>query len=86
MVTGSSACASLLVVPCRTSNPLAVMVLRQAAGVPVTRLERDSREFRTGEFIMHTARAESAACAQRLQNVRHAVAGAVAPVVACDAV
>ena len=33
-VTGSRACARLLVVPCRTSTALAVMLLRRAAGCP----------------------------------------------------
>ena len=60
LVTGSTASGSLLVVPCRTSSVLALMVLRQAATLPITPLERNSREFLTGESIVQTARAECA--------------------------
>ncbi|MDT5348976.1 MAG: hypothetical protein QOH91_2263 [Mycobacterium sp.] len=81
MVTGSAASASLLVVPCRTSNALAVMVLRQAATLPITPLERDTKEFLTGETIVRTARAESALCARRLRNARLALTDAEDPVV-----
>lgn len=65
-VTGNAASASLLVVPCRTSNVLAVMVLRQAATLPIMPSELDTQVFRTGEYIVRTARAESALCARRL--------------------
>jgi hypothetical protein len=81
VVTGMAAAASLLVVPCRTSSVLALTVLRQAAALPITPLERDTREFRTGEYIVHTARAESALCAQRLRDGRLTHAGAADPVV-----
>jgi len=80
MVTGRTASASLLVVPCRTSNMLAVMVLRQAATLPIMPRERDTREFRTGEHIVRTARAEGALCARRLGTARLAHAGAPDPV------
>jgi Family of unknown function (DUF5994) len=82
-VTGRTACTSLLVVPCRTSNVLAIMVLRQAATLPITPMERDTREFRIGEYIVHTARAESAVCAQRLRNARLGHAATPEPVVTC---
>ena len=41
MVTGSRASANLLVVPCRTSSCLAVMVLRQAATLNIKHTELD---------------------------------------------
>jgi hypothetical protein len=81
MVTGTAASASLLVVPCRTSNILAIMVLRQAAALPIMPRERDTREFRTGEYIVRTARAESALCARRLRSARLTHAGTADSVV-----
>ena len=66
MVTGSHARANLLVVPCRTSNALAVMVLRQAATLHIAPAERDTRSIRTADDIVRAARAESALCARRL--------------------
>jgi len=66
MVTGSDASANLLVVPCRTSTALAIMLLRQAASFPIMPFELATREFRTGEHIVVAARAESVECDQRL--------------------
>ena len=57
-VTGSRACARLLVVPWRTSTALAVMLLRRAAGLPVFSVHRDTDAFRTAEDIVCAARAE----------------------------
>lgn len=79
MITGSTASASLLVVPSRTSSVLAVMVLRQAAALPIMPLERETREFRTSEYILRTARAESALCAERLCSARLARVDAADP-------
>jgi Family of unknown function (DUF5994) len=70
MITGSQASANLLVVPCRTSTALAVMVLRQAATLSIMRTERDSEAFRIADDIVRAARAESAVCAQRLEGTR----------------
>ena len=67
MVTGSQASANLLVVPSRTSSALAVLVLRQAATLPVLPVEMETKEFRASNDIVHAARAESAACARRLR-------------------
>ena len=64
-ITGSLASANLLVVPCRTSNALAVMVLRQAATFNITPTERDTDAFRAADDVVRAARAESALCAQR---------------------
>jgi hypothetical protein len=66
MVTGKRASANLLVVPSGTSSALAIMVLRQAATLPVLPVDLDTPEFRSGADIVRAARAESAACAGRL--------------------
>jgi hypothetical protein len=79
MITGSTASASLLVVPCRTSNVLAIMVLRQAAGLPIMPLERETREFWSSEYIVRAARAEGALCARRLCSGRLAHAETADP-------
>lgn len=68
MVTGSSASARLLVIPSRTSMSLAVMVLRQAAALPITSTERDTQAFRTADDIVCAASAESALCARLLRG------------------
>jgi hypothetical protein len=70
MITGRRASANLLVVPCRTSSDLAVMVLRQAATLNIVHAERDTEAFRTADDIVRAARAESALCAQRLRRTR----------------
>ena len=61
-VTGSHAQANLLVVPCRTTTALAVMVLRQAAGLPVLPDHLATPAYRAADGIVRAARAE---CAQR---------------------
>ena len=70
MITGSQYSANLLVVPCRTSSALAVMVLRQAATLDIVHAERDTEAFRIADDIVRAARAESALCAQRLRRTR----------------
>jgi Family of unknown function (DUF5994) len=57
-VGGHDARAKLLIVPHRTGAALAVMVLRQAAGLPVYAAHRDSRAFQTAECIVRMARGE----------------------------
>ncbi len=57
-IGGRDARAKLLIVPHRTGTALAVMVLRQAAGLPVYAAHRDSRAFQTAECIVRTARGE----------------------------
>ncbi|KZS77348.1 hypothetical protein A4G29_16985 [Mycobacterium kansasii] len=57
-VTGVEASANLLVVPCRTSPALAIMVLRQAATLPIMPIERNTQAFRAGEKIVRAARSE----------------------------
>jgi hypothetical protein len=70
MITGSQGSANLLVVPCRTSSALAVMVLRQAATLNTVHAERDTEAFRIADDIVRAARAESALCAARLGGTR----------------
>jgi Family of unknown function (DUF5994) len=70
MITGSRGAANLLVVPCRTSSALAVMVLRQAATLNIVHAERETEEFRIADDIVRAARAESALCAERLGGTR----------------
>jgi hypothetical protein len=55
-ITGSRARANLLVVPFGTSNALAVMVLRQAAGLPVRYEHQHTAAFDTAGVIVRTAR------------------------------
>jgi hypothetical protein len=57
-ITGSRAKAQLLVVPCGTSMALAVMVLRQAADLPVTYAHQHTAAFHTAGTIVQTARAQ----------------------------
>ncbi|OBK14578.1 hypothetical protein A5636_07660 [Mycobacterium asiaticum] len=67
MVKGSEASANLLVVPCRTSSTLAVMLLRQAADLPIMPSELSSQMFRAGDHIVRAARVESELCDSRLR-------------------
>lgn len=81
MVAGRTASARLLVVPCSTSKMLAMMVLRQAADLPLDRAARDTREFRTSEYIVCTARAESSACGRSTPDAPLPHANTADPVV-----
>src|SRR5271163_1831404 len=80
MVTGSLASANLLVVPCRTPSALAVMVLRQAATLPIYPVESGTQEFRAGDDIVRAARAESTVCARRRRVSGLAQVGSADPV------
>lgn len=61
-VTGKDARANILVIPSRTSRALAVMILRQAASLPIQYRHQDSTACRAAAEIVQTARTE---CAQR---------------------
>ena len=61
-VIGSQARANLLVVPCRTTTALAIMVLRRAADLPILPSHLDTAAYRAADNIVQAARAE---CAQR---------------------
>lgn len=63
-VTGSRARANLLVVPCRTTTALAVMVMRQAAALPILARHLDTPQCQAAGDIVRAARAE---CALRAQ-------------------
>ncbi len=60
VVTGTRAQAHLLIVPFRTSRALAVMLLRQAADLPVSYAHQITSAFRTADAIVHAARDQSA--------------------------
>jgi Family of unknown function (DUF5994) len=70
MITGSQCSANLLVIPCRTSSAVAVMVLRRAATLDIVHAERDTEAFRIADDVVRAARAESKLCAQRLRRTR----------------
>ena len=70
MITGSQCSANLLVIPCRTSSAVAVMVLRRAATLDIVHAERDTDAFRIADDVVRAARAESKLCAQRLGRTR----------------
>jgi hypothetical protein len=59
-VTGSHARANLLVVPAQTTTALAVMVLRQAAALPILPQHLDTPAYRAADDIVRAARAECA--------------------------
>ena len=59
-VRGRDAHANLLVIPCRTTTALAVLVLRQAAFLPVDRIHLDTDAFKTAECIVDAARNQRA--------------------------
>jgi uncharacterized protein DUF5994 len=60
-ITGSRAKADLLVVPCGTSRALAVMLLRQAADLPVVSAHQHTTAFQTADLIVRAARAQHSA-------------------------
>ena len=59
-ITGSHARANLLVVPCRTTTALAVMVLRQAAALPILPSHLTTPAYHAADNIVRAARAECA--------------------------
>lgn len=77
-ITGSTASATLLVVPCRTPCDLALMVLRLAAMLSILPAERGSQIFRTADGIVCSARTQSAQCAQQCDHPEQ-IGGDVCP-------
>jgi hypothetical protein len=59
-ITGAHARANLLVIPCRTSTALAVMLLRQAADLPILYAHQNTAAFQTACAIVSAARAQDA--------------------------
>jgi|ERR1700761_1099986 len=71
-VNGENACANLLIIPYATNSGLALMVLRRAAGLPISAGDRDKPAFLTAGSILEAAAKQHAARAeyQVPQNVR----------------
>ena len=67
-VTGSDARANLLVVPCRTSTALAVMLLRQAADLPILYVHQTTQAFQTACAIVAAARGQDAPSATPVES------------------
>jgi hypothetical protein len=61
-VAGQRARASVLVVPALTSAPLAVVVMRLAAGLSVAPAHQDTQVFDTAIGIVHAAREAATKC------------------------
>jgi hypothetical protein len=59
-ITGTTEKAHLLVVPCRTSIALAVMLLRQCADLPVLFAHQNTPAFHSASAIVRTARTQMA--------------------------
>ena len=59
-VRGASAHVNLLIVPHRTSAAIAVMVLRQAADLPIDHIHVDSDAFKAADSIVRAARSQRA--------------------------
>ena len=59
-IIGSRARANLLVIPCRTSIALAVMLLRQAADLPVLYVHQHTPAYEAASVIVRAARTQGA--------------------------
>lgn len=57
-VTGSDATVKLIVVPHHTTSPLAVLVMRHAAGLPVDARHHESDAYRAADDIVRSAQAQ----------------------------
>jgi hypothetical protein len=68
-VNGGDARVNLLIIPYATYSGLALMVLRRAAGLPITPADRDKPAFLTAGSILQAAAKQSLAD-QVPQNVR----------------
>lgn len=64
-LTGSRATARLLIVPWRTSTALAVMLLRQAARLPIQSIHRETDAFQIADGILRTCTERPAESARR---------------------
>jgi Family of unknown function (DUF5994) len=69
-ISGRHGSANLLIVPHRTSAALAVMVLRLAAGLPISPPHRDTQACRTADCIVRAARTQRASRGLRLPTDR----------------
>ena len=59
-ITGRRNCARLLIVPSMTSAALGLMVLRRAAHLPIPAGQRETTVFKTADYVVRAAQAESA--------------------------
>jgi hypothetical protein len=59
LVTGAGGSVKLLVVPHLTTPALGLMLLRQAARIPISDADRQSKEFETASRILRAAHGES---------------------------
>jgi Family of unknown function (DUF5994) len=76
-ITGSTAQVHLLIVPSDTTKGLAVMIMRNAAQLPILAIHQHTDAFHTAASIVRAARAQHAAVtASRTQHA--AVAASVA--------
>jgi hypothetical protein len=69
-VNGGDARVNLLIIPYATYSGLALMVLRRAAGLPITPADRDKPAFLTAGSILQAAAKQCTAADQVPQNVR----------------
>ncbi|CAM2789405.1 hypothetical protein BST27_27630 [Mycobacterium intermedium] len=67
-IIGRDASANLLIVPHRTGTALAVMVLRVAAGLPISPSHLDTHACRTANAVVHAARIQRELHRGRLAN------------------
>jgi Family of unknown function (DUF5994) len=61
-LVGRHASANLLIVPCLTTSPLALMVLRRAAKMAISDSQQATETYRVADYIVRTAGAERAMC------------------------
>jgi hypothetical protein len=59
-INGADARANLLIIPYATNGPLALMVLRCAANLPIDCVDRDKPAFATAGSILRAAQQQSA--------------------------
>lgn len=60
VLTGTRTRAHLMVVPWHTSTALAVLVLRQAAGLPILSAHQHTRAFQTADAVVRAVRTRDA--------------------------
>lgn len=58
-LTGTTANATLLLVPAATAGPLALMVMRYAARLPISEVDQRKPEFAAAQRVIRAAKAES---------------------------
>jgi hypothetical protein len=69
VVEGRRGCVNLLVVPHMTSQALGAMVMRCAAAMAFTGVERDTQLFEIADCVMRAAQLESASWTSRMRDM-----------------